>query len=789
MSIKTKLALFIGLFFGGLLCVAAVLLIQTGEGRLRESIIAQNTALVRTLTYSFDRQLRDRQKILADVAAKVTPVMATHPAQLQEFLQVQTVLPTEFSNVLFYAPDGTVLAAWPGPENYVGSKRMVGMEYLVHTVRDRKPYISQLFKSPVSGQPLIVMTAPVLDETGKVLAVLGGSQYILRDNLFSSFTGTNIGGSGSLFLIARDRTIIAHSDPSRLMKPIAPGTSPGVDAALTQGSYAGETATSRGVPSLITMETMRSTGWLVGLSLPLSDAYAPIVAMRTQGLFSLAALLLILPLFVRWIAGSVTRPIVLLRDHIQAMAETAQPHSLVDLARSDEIGELARAFEALMQVRHTVENELTFLAHHDPLTKLPNRLLLRDRFAQAASAADRNETRVALLFLDLDNFKEVNDSLGHGVGDRLLVGVVQRLQLALRQVDTISREGGDEFAVLVGGVRSTSDIGQVAQTILDAMTLPFEIEHHTLYASCSIGISVYPNDGGDFNTVLKNADTALYRAKDGGRRGYCFFAGHMDAEAQKRMQMQKDLRQALKNQEFELFYQPQVSLRGGDIVGVEALIRWRRGDELVPPSDFIPMAETNGLILPISEWVIGEACRQGAEWRRQGLGELRIAVNLSLVQFKQSNIYDTVRLALERSGLPPASLELELTETILLQDVDTTMNILQNLGTLGVRLAIDDFGTGYSSLSYLKRLAVNKLKIDRSFVSDVVQDSDAAAIAKAILQLGHTLQLEVTAEGVETTEQCDFLKACDCDEVQGFLFSKPIPALDIPDTLNHWAKK
>jgi len=783
MSIKNKLALLVSLLFGVLLCVAAALLIQSSEARLRESIIVQNTALIKALTSNFDERVLARHRMLINVASRLSPETLANPAELQTFIDRQFVLHALFTNLLTYDTEGTVLAASPEPEKYVGSKRMARMEYVVRTLEDHQPYISKLFKSPVSGLPLIVMTAPVLGNDGKIAALLGGSQYILSDNLFSNFTQTHIGRTGNLFLASRDRTLISHPDRSRLMEQLPAGASPGIDQALTAGRFAGEVVTTRGVPALMIVDTMKTTGWLVGMVLPLQEAYAPITAMRAQGFTLLVVLLLVLPLLVWFGASYMMRPLLLLRDHIRAMARSSQAHALIASDRRDEIGELARAFDGLTLARQAAEAELTFLAHHDPLTKLPNRLLLRDRFERATAEADRNNTRIAMLFLDLDNFKEVNDSLGHGVGDELLVCVVQRLQAALRKADTISREGGDEFAVLISGVKSISDVGHVAQTILDAMMHPFEINDHTLHASCSIGISVYPNDGEDFDTMRKNADTALYQAKDSGRRNYRFFAGHMNLDAQLRMQMQMDLRRALKKQEFELFYQPQISLRSAHVVGVEALIRWRRNGELVPPSEFIPIAEQNGLIIPISEWVIGEACRQGAEWRRQGLTSLVIAVNLSALQFKHGNITDTVRLALENSGLPPEALELELTESILLQDMDAAMNTLHELKALGVHLSIDDFGTGYSSLSYLKRLPVDRLKIDRSFVGDVVRDADAAAIVKAIIQLGHTLQLEVTAEGVETGGQYDFLKESGCDEAQGYLFSKPIVAVDIPDVV------
>ncbi|HTJ96166.1 MAG TPA: EAL domain-containing protein [Rhodocyclaceae bacterium] len=956
MGIKNKISLIVSLLFGVLLIAAGALLVNLSEDKIRQSITTQQAALVKTLAYGFDQQVLARHHALINVAEGLSAEMIRHPTQLQTFLQEQIALPKLFTNILVYAPDGTIIGAYPSPEKYVGSKRLAGMEYVQHTLETQKPYISKLFVSPVSGEPLIVMTAPVFDDDGKLIAMLGGSQYILRDNLFSGFTANRIGQTGNLVLITRERVVIAHPDKSRVMQTLPVGANMGVEHAIEDGQYAGETVSSLGVPGLMTIQTMSTTGWLAGAQLPLEEAYEPVAQMRRHAFQVIIVLLLILPALV-WLTMSVlTRPLLALRDRIQNMASHPHEENLIAWQRDDEIGELAEAFDHLTLARRhaeagqirlnrslrllsdcnqtlihtedenhllrdicqliiktggypfawvgyaqedkvlrpvatagtgvayleqqimswdegsticeigrmaietsetqicpdiqnsphfvawkqvatdhgyrsaislplksesgafgilniyaseseafsadevklleelaadltfgivtlrartahrTAEGELAFLAHHDPLTKLPNRLLLRDRFEQAIAHAQRDYTRVAVLFLDLDNFKEINDSLGHAIGDDLLISVVQRLQNTLRQADTISREGGDEFVVLLTGVNSTNDISRVAQTILDAMVIPFEIEGHTLHTSFSIGISIYPNDGSDFDTVRKNADTALYRAKDSGRRNYRFFAGQMNIDAQMRMQMQIDLRKALQNKEFCLHYQPQIHLASGRIVGSEALIRWQRNGALVSPMEFIPVAEHSGLIIPIGEWVLNEACQQAVKWQQKGLPELVVAVNLSALQFKHGNIIDTVTQALANAGLAPHLLELELTESILLQDVEVAMDILKQLHKLGVKLSIDDFGTGYSSLSYLKRLSVDKLKIDKSFVHDLAKDSDDAAIIKAIIQLSHTLQLEVIAEGVETAEQLAFLRESGCDEAQGYFFSRPVSA-------------
>ena len=449
-------------------------------------------------------------------------------------------------------------------------------------------------------------------------------------------------------------------------------------------------------------------------------------------------------------------------------------------------GNLAYGIETLRDrsQRTIAEEKLAFLAHHDVLTGLPNRLLLRDRFDIAAAQAERDSAKVAMLFLDLDNFKQINDSLGHGMGDQLLVALAERLRGCIRESDTICRQGGDEFIILMGGLTEVDVVARVARKILDAVAEPFELAGHALTTSFSIGISLYPDDAGDFDTLSKNADTALYHAKDSGKSAYSFFASGMNVDALAHMQLQGRLHKALKNEEFLLHYQPQLDIASGRIIGVEALVRWQPPEgPLVPPGSFIPVAEQSGLIIALGEWVLLEACRQAAAWQAAGLPPIVVAVNLSALQFRRGNILDTVTTALARSGLPARWLELELTESILLQDVDAAMTTLHSLKDLGVQLSIDDFGTGYSSLSYLKRLAVDKLKIDQSFVRDLATDADDAAIVRAIVQLGHTLQLTVIAEGVESERQLAFLSDYGCDEAQGYLFSRPLSATAVEPLL------
>jgi len=425
--------------------------------------------------------------------------------------------------------------------------------------------------------------------------------------------------------------------------------------------------------------------------------------------------------------------------------------------------------------RRQAEARIEFLAHHDVLTGLPNRVLLRDRFEQALARAQRSQKLVAMLFLDLDNFKRVNDTLGHVAGDQLLLEAVKRLTHSTRDSDTISRQGGDEFILLLNEIPDMETVERVAADILRLLAEPVEIYGHAMNASCSIGIAMYPQDGSDFDSLLQKADTAMYNAKDAGRNTYRFFDDRMNRQAREHLMLQNRLHQALYRAELQLHYQPQLDADSGKVTGVEALLRWNNpelGD--ISPARFIPVAEDSGLIVPIGAWVIEQSCRQAQTWRQAGLPDIIMSVNLSALQFRRAGLIETVAGALARSGLPPHLLELELTESILLQDVENTLDTVRQLKALGIRLAIDDFGTGYSSLSYLKRFAVDRLKIDQSFVRDIHTDPDDAAIVSAIIQLARSLRLGNIAEGVETAEQLAFLREAGCSEVQGYLFSRPL---------------
>jgi diguanylate cyclase (GGDEF)-like protein len=430
------------------------------------------------------------------------------------------------------------------------------------------------------------------------------------------------------------------------------------------------------------------------------------------------------------------------------------------------------------------------MAQHDALTELPNRMLLHDRIGQAIAQAQRNRGVLALLFIDLDRFKTVNDSLGHPVGDRLLKMVGERLVACTRGSDTIARIGGDEFVVLLGNLEEPEDARHVAQKVLDALSEPVTIDGHELKVTPSVGICAYPHDGEDVETLMRNADTAMYYAKQMGRNNYQFFTQAMNDAAQERLLLENDLRHAIDRSEFTLHFQPLLEVRTGAIRGLEALVRWRHPDRgLVPPSEFIPAAEETGLIGPIGEWVLRQACAQARAWHEAGHPELQVSVNCSAQQFQREGFVDTVGRVLRETGLSAARLDLEITESVIIQHSEEVIARFKRLEDMGVRIAIDDFGIGYSSLSYLKRFAVHQLKIDQSFVRDIHSDPDDAAIVSAIIAIAHSLGLEVVAEGVETPEQLAFLKSLGCDAAQGYYFSKPLPPEEFAELLAGWNPK
>jgi diguanylate cyclase (GGDEF)-like protein len=445
----------------------------------------------------------------------------------------------------------------------------------------------------------------------------------------------------------------------------------------------------------------------------------------------------------------------------------------------DRLGHAAGTVVALRDASENREmtREITYAAEHDFLTGLPNRVLLQARIGDAIALAARAGLQVAVMFLDLDGFKHINDSLGHAIGDKLLQSVAKRLALCVRGSDVVSRQGGDEFIVLIPGMKQPADARIMATRMMDAVSSVHLVDEHDLQISVSIGVSIYPDDALDVENLIRNADTAMYQAKELGRRNCQFFKSPMRVRAVARQTIEEGLRRGLERREFTLYYQPKIDLRSGRIVGAEALVRWEHPVKgLVSPADFIPIAEASGLILPIGAWVLREACGQVVAWKEAGLPQTKIAVNVSALEFRGDAFVENVFAILADTGLDPSSLELELTESVFMQHVDDVAPVLKRLRSSGIKVSIDDFGTGYSSLSYLHRFPVDGLKIDQSFIRQIGPSGQVSHIVSAVLAMARNLNLRVVAEGVEHPEEVTFLRLHDCDEAQGFYFSRPVKA-------------
>ena len=526
--------------------------------------------------------------------------------------------------------------------------------------------------------------------------------------------------------------------------------------------------------SLAALETMRrqverEAGTRAQASATMADR-----ALVTVGVVAAVVSLLLFAVAIM-LTGATVRSVRLIAQATLSVARGDQSLDVTTLARADELGAIVNslaAFQASIA-------QVTFLAHHDSLTGLPNRILFRERVFEQLKMLDRG-SRFALFFLDLDHFKEVNDTLGHPVGDGLLKLVAERLEDCIRQGDTVARLGGDEFAILLPGIDHADGAQQLAQRIIEIVGLPYEVNANQLNASTSIGIAFAPGDGEYPDRLLKNADMALYRAKLNGRGTYCFFEQVMDAELQMRRTLELDMRRAIIENQFELYYQPLVHVGTRAVSGFEALIRWNHPSQgLVGPGVFIPIAEETGLIVPLGQWILRQACLDAIEWPVN----IKVAVNLSSVQFRDRNLVETVKDALELTRLPVRQLELEITETVLLQESEATLAVLHRLRALGVRISMDDFGTGYSSMSYLRSFPFDKIKIDQSFVRDLPENLESIAIVRAVIGLSNSLGMTVVAEGVEKEEQAALLTREACTELQGYLFSEPLRAVDIPELL------
>ncbi len=907
-SLKTRMALVLALVFAGIALVVTWVAQGYYEDEFHRSLARQQATLASALAGEIDDKLRQSQQALIASSRSVTAQDIRDADRAQAFLDRMAALHTLFDNgLVLVSPQGRIVAESPYKPGRRG-RDISQREFIQATLQSRQSYVSRPFLAVFPPYPpLVVMTAPVFDAQGRLIGILDGSFNLHGKNQLADLQRVRVGQTGYVSLLTRDRLLISHHDPARVMQPAAqPGQNPLLDQALDGFEASGVNRTSRGVDVLSSFKLLSVAPWVLSVNLPLAEAEAPL--RKAQRYFQLAAgggtvlvLLLVWLVMKRWLA-----PLERLSQHVRALPGLPAGERQLQLppgaAPGMEIGTLVQAFNTMVETtqrqqqtlqqsetrfrslaemstdwyweqdeefrftlmsqglgqttvapplgktrwempitgvtpaqweahrallarhepfrdfvyrvradngelrtfsvsgepifdeagvfrgyrgigtditeRRKAEQRIEFLAYHDTLTGLPNRVLVQDRFVQAVAQAERSQTKVALVYLDLDNFKGINDSLGHAAGDLLLKEVALRLVTCVRDTDTISRQGGDEFLLVLRDLPDTDIVSAILMKIMDSLQQPVVTEGgQELSTTASVGVAIYPDDGRDFDTLRKKADQAMYRSKEAGRNAYHFFDPAMDAEASEHMLMRSGLRRALEHDEFVLHYQPQFDLASGAIIGVEALLRWQHPAlGTVAPGRFIAVAEESGLIVPMGDWVLQEACRQAAQWQREGLPPLPVAVNLSAIQFKRGNIERAVERALTDSGLAPGLLELELTESILIQNVESVLNVLTRLKQMGVMLAIDDFGTGYSSLSYLKRFDIDRLKIDQSFVRDLAVDADDAAIVRAIIQMAHNLNFTTIAEGVETEEMRSQLLSFGCDAAQGYLYARPMPA-------------
>jgi len=613
--------------------------------------------------------------------------------------------------------------------------------------------------------PILIISAAEDEEVAKLAVQRGAQDYLLKERLDNYSLPKTIGS-----MIERAANVAALFDEKERAQ-----------VTLNSIGDAVISTDERGQVTYLNVVGERLTGWSCAEAVghPLEDVFHLIDAITRE----IAPNPMARAIRENRTVNLTPNCVLIRRDGIEAAIEdSAAPIH-------DRRGQVTGAVMVFhdVSVARAMSLRMSYLAQHDSLTDLPNRSLFSDRLNQAMAMAARQWKKLAVLFLDLDRFKHVNDTLGHAIGDRLLQSVAQRLCAGVRASDSVSRQGGDEFVILLSQLNQSQDAEIIAKKLLIALRAPHRIDQHDLHLTVSIGIAVYPDDGIDADTLMKNADFAMYHAKEGGRDNCQIFEAEMNALAVQRQSIESGLRLALKQQQFVLHYQPKLNLHSGKIVGVEALVRWQHPQHgLMLPAQFIPIAEESGLIVPIGRWVMHEACRQARAWQDAGLPSVSIAVNTSAVELRANDFVTAVRAILLETGLRPECLELELTETFLMQDERVTASTLRALKQMGVQLALDDFGTGYSSLSYVKRFPITSLKIDRSFVCNLgnTDDTDDASIVSAVINMGKSLHMKVVAEGVETSAQLAYLQAQGCPEGQGYYFSQPVAHNEIAQLLS-----
>lgn len=736
---------------------------------------------------SIERVLRDAAGDVEVLASN--PVLQTSTAsreeKSQQLRQAQDFFDV-FEDITLIDPQGNVVDSTTYLYSGTWSEKAWFEEALVG-----RSAISEAHLIPSPSRLVVVFTAPIFSE-GEVSAVVAGQMNMER--VWEILDPIPIGRTGFLAAFDRHGNVIAHPDKELLLTrldgyPESAGSGEATPLRL-QG-------TEQAASLVGQMAPVGLLGWQVAALQERSETYALVNDTVEKVLIAVAVVLLLTVGASVLFSRAISRSISALAAGMHKIAAGSLDER-VPSAGLQEIDDLSVSFntmaanlegrtaELLTEIteRKRAEETVRHRAYHDALTDLPNRTLFKDRLTLALAQARRNQHMLAVMFLDLDRFKVVNDTAGHVGGDRLLQGVGDQLKGLVRDGDTVARVGGDEFTLLLPKITRVEDAVEIAQGILEAFRRLRVVAGHEFHITTSIGITIYPTDDGDAEALLRNADIAMYRAKEEGRSNFQVYAPAMNTQILERLALENDLRHGLEREEFVVYYQPQVNISTGQIVGTEALVRWQHPERgLVSPMEFIPVAEETGLIVPLGEWVLHAACAQNKAWQEAGHPSLRVAVNLSAWQFQQRNLTERVAQVLKETGLDPHWLQLEVTEGDAMQDVDFAIKTLRELKEMGVQIAIDDFGTGHSALNYLSRFPIDVVKIDRSFVCDLTIDANDAEIASTIIVMAHNLNLEVIAEGVETEEQLAFLRQRQCDEMQGYLFSKPVPAEELEEML------
>ncbi|QEK12855.1 EAL domain-containing protein [Crassaminicella thermophila] len=639
------------------------------------------------------------------------------------------------------------------------------------SVMEGKTILSNPVISKSTGNETVIIAVPIKNEKGEVIGIMGADVNLIKLNSFIKNFKVDHTDSYS-YLITKDGLIITHPDKERIMKDVVPAISQGINADCIK-----PLSKIDSMSSLFYFHEIPNTdGWKIITKVPIEYIKKPI-RETSKMLFCIGIIGVILANFAGFImARRISKPIIRLNEVFMKGAE-GDLTVRAEIDSNDEIGRAAKSFNMMMKT-------IQYMTYYDSLTDLPNREFFRKQLKLILSHARRNKEKVAVMVFGLDRFKNINDTLGHNVGDKLLRQVGESLKKCVGEEDIISRIGGSEFTILLPEVRKGKNPAEIAQKILNCIKKSWVIDENEFYMTASIGIAYYPDDGMDELTLIKNADIAMHRAKEKGGNDYQFYTSSMDEKLIEKLSLDKDLHNAIKNEELLVYYQPKVDIYTGKIVGMEALVRWKHSQKgMISPAVFIPLAEVNGCIIHIGEWVLKTACRQNKLWQESGYEPVTVAVNISARQFQQPNFVDMVRNVLDETGLEPKYLELEITESIAVEDIEYTIGILKKLKEMNIQISLDDFGTGYSSLSYLKQFAIDNLKIDQSFIKDIIENKNDAAIASTIIAMAQNLNLNVIAEGVETKEQLEFLKKQNCDYAQGYFFSPPVTSIEFEKIL------